>query len=99
MTAYRFHLKSRWLIFLAALYFTTVLNLGLWRYFVSHLEVTGINMFFFGISLPILLFAAFYLIFNLILLPYLTNPLLALLLLVSSVNIYFIFNLGILIDS
>ena len=99
MTAYRFHLKSRWLIFLAALYFTTVLNLGLWRYFVSHLEVTGINMFFFGISLPILLFAAFYLIFNLILLPYLTKPVLALLLLVSSVTNYFIFNLGIFIDS
>ena len=43
----RFHIDSRWLIALAACYFTTVLNLGLWRYITNHLVITGVNMFFF----------------------------------------------------
>ena len=65
----RFHIDSRWLIALAACYFTTVLNLGLWRYIANHLVITGVNMFFLGISLPVLIFTALYLIFNLLVLP------------------------------
>ena len=95
----RFCFDSRWLSVLAALYFTTVLNLGLWRYILNHLAITGINMFFFGISLPVLIFTALYLIFNLSLLPYITKPLLILLLVFSSAANYFIFNFGIFIDS
>ena len=79
----RFHIDSRWLIALAACYFTTVLNLGLWRYIANHLAITGANMFFFGISLPVLIFTALYLIFNLLVLPYIGKPLLILLLIIS----------------
>ncbi|EEO27074.1 phosphoethanolamine transferase [Oxalobacter paraformigenes] len=95
----RFHLKSQWLILLAALYFTTALNLGLWRYFIAHLEISGIRMFFFGISVPVFIFTALYLIFNFILVPYLAKPLLIFLLAVSSVTNYFMCNFGAFIDS
>lgn len=95
----QFHIDSRWLITLAACYFTTVLNLGLWRYIANHLAITGINMFFFGISLPVLIFTALYLVFNLLVLPYIGKPLLILLLIISSAANYFIFNFGIFIDS
>ena len=95
----RFHIDSRWLIALAACYFTTVLNLGLWRYIANHLVITGVNMFFFGISLPVLIFTALYLIFNLLVLPYIGKPLLILLLIISSAANYFIFSFGIFIDS
>ncbi len=95
----RFHIDSRWLIALAACYFTTVLNLGLWRYIANHLAITGVNMFFFGISLPVLIFTALYLVFNLLVLPYIGKPLLILLLIISSAANYFIFSFGIFIDS
>mgnify|MGYP002545298408 FL=1 len=95
----RFHIDSRWLIALAACYFTTILNLGLWRYIANHLAITCVNMFFFGISLPVLIFTALYLIFNLLVLPYIGKPLLILLLIISSAANYFIFSFGIFIDS
>ena len=96
---YRLHLSSQWVIVLAALYFTTVLNLGLWRYFMRHLEITRIGMFLFGISVPVLIFILLYLIFNLLLLPYVTKPLLVFLLIVSSAANYFMFHFGVFIDS
>ncbi len=94
----QFHLESQWTIVLAAFYFSTLLNLALWRYFISHLEVTGIRMFFFGISMPVFIFTAIYLFFNFLLLPWLTKPLLIFLLIVSSATNYFMFELGIFID-
>lgn len=78
---------------------TSILNLSLWRYLLVHLEVTGIKMFFFGISLPVFVFAALYLLLNIFCLPYLTKPLLTGLLLISSATNYFMFNLGVFIDS
>lgn len=99
LPAYRFHLDSRWLPLLAALYFTTVLNLGLWRYIAIHLEITGIRTFLFGISIPVVIFSALYLVFNLILLPYIAKPILILLLTIGSAANYFMFEYGIFIDS
>lgn len=96
---YKFGIKSHWLILLAALYITIVLNLSLWRYLIVHLEVTGVKMFLFGISLPVFVFAAIYLLLNIFCLPWLTKPLLAGLLLISATTNYFMFNLGIFIDS
>ena len=96
--ACRFHLQSQWLIALAAFYFTTVLNPALWRYFISHLEITGIRMLFFGISMPVFIFTAIFLFFNL--LPaYFIKPVLIVLLLISSATNYFMFQLGVFIDA
>ena len=96
---YKFGIKSHWLILLVALYITTVLNLSLWRYLIVHLEVSGIKMFFFGVSFPVFIFATLYLLLNIFCLPYLTKPLLTGLLLASSATNYFMFNLGVFIDS
>lgn len=96
---YRFQVKSHWLIPLAALYITSILNLSLWRYLTIHLEVTGIKMFFFAVSFPVFIFATLYLLLNIFCLPYLAKPLLAALLLTSSATNYFMFNLGVFIDS
>lgn len=96
---YRFQIDSHWLIILVALYFTIALNLGLWRYITHHLVITGINMFFFGVSLPILIFVALWLGFNFLVIPYLAKPLLIFLLIFSSIANYFIFNFGIFINS
>ena len=96
---YRFQIKSHWLIPLAALYITSILNLSLWRYLTIHLEVTGIKMFFFAVSFPVFIFATLYLLLNIFCLPYLAKPLLAALLLTSSATNYFMFNLGVFIDS
>lgn len=95
----RFGIKSHWLIPLAALYLTSVLNLSLWRYLIVHLEVSSIKMFFFGISFPVFIFATLYLLLNIFCLPYVTKPLLTGLLLASSAANYFMFNLGVFIDS
>lgn len=96
---YKFGIKSHWLIPLAALYLTSVLNLSLWRFLIVHLEVSGIKMFFFAISFPVFIFATLYLLLNVFCLPYVTKPLLTGLLLVSAATNYFMFNLGVFIDS
>lgn len=98
-TAYRIHLDSRWLTVISALYFTTVLNLSLWRYILRHLTVADTATFFFGISIPIVIFTALYLLFNLLLIPYLAKPVLILLLFIASATNYFMFEYGIFIDS
>ena len=99
LNAYRIRLDSRWLTVISALYFTTVLNLSLWRYILRHLTVTDTATFFFGISIPIVIFAILYLLFNLVLVPYLAKPVLVLLLCIASATNYFMFEYGIFIDS
>ena len=98
-TAYRIHLDSRWLTVISALYFTTVLNLSLWRYILRHLTVADTATFFFGISIRIVIFTTLYLLFNLLLIPYLAKPILILLLFIASATNYFMFEYGIFIDS
>ena len=97
--AYRIRLDSRWLTVISALYFTTVLNLSLWRYILHHLAVRDTAALFFGLSIPVLIFTALYLIFNLVLVPYLAKPILILLLIISSATNYFMFEYGVFIDS
>ncbi len=97
--AYRIRLDSRWLTVISALYFTTALNLSLWRYILHHLAVRDTAALFFGLSIPVLIFTALYLIFNLVLVPYLAKPILILLLIISSTTNYFMFEYGVFIDS
>ncbi len=93
------HISSRGLVLLSALYFTTVLNLSLWRYLIEHLEIDGFKMFLFGCTFPIVIFCAMAFLFNAILLPYVAKPLLICLTLASSATNYLMFNLGIVIDA
>ncbi len=93
------HLSSQWLILLSSLYFTTMLNLSLWRYLIDHLEIHSFKMFLFGCSFPIVIFCAMTCLFNIILVPFITKPLLVILTLASSATNYLMFNLGIIIDA
>lgn len=93
------HISSKWLILLSALYFTTVLNLSLWRYIIEHLEIDSIKTFFFGCTLPVFIFCVMTCFFNVILVPYAAKPLLILFTIVSSATNYLMFNLGIMVDA
>ncbi len=92
-------ISSRWLVILAALYFTTILNLSLWRYLIDHIELTGFKMVIFAFSFPVVIFCAMTFFFSLITLPYVTKPLLIILTISSSATNYLMFNLGIVIDA
>lgn len=92
-------IQSRWLVLIAALYFTTVLNISLWRYLINHLELTSLKMVFFAATFPFVIFLFMVLFFNVVLVPYAAKPVLILLTLASSATNYLMFNLGILIDA
>ena len=97
--AFRPSIRSQWLLALAALYFTTVLNPALWRYFVMHMETNGLHSLLFAISMPVFIFTAIFLFFNLLLGAYLIKPVLITLLLISSAASYSMFELGVFIDA
>lgn len=92
-------IKSHWLLLLISLYFTTVLNLSLWRYAWDNIELTGVSMAVFAASVPLVLFLALVVIFGLFLWPYVGKPILAVFLIVSSVANYMMFHYGLYIDS
>ena len=95
---FRPSIRSQWLLALAALYFTTVLNTSLWRYFITRTEITGLHSFLFTISMPVFIFTAIFLFLNL-LSAYTIKPILIILLLVSGSASYFMSELGIFIDA
>jgi len=93
------HLKSLWLNIIISFYFTSVLNLGLWRYILVRMDFGwGFNAYLLCFLLPIFLFLLFFLIFSLIILPYFGKAFLVPLILVASAANYAMFNLGITID-
>jgi lipid A ethanolaminephosphotransferase len=92
-------IKSHRLILLAGLYFAFVLNLSLWRFIFNTVEITNFATFVFAFSLPFFFFAQMYVVFNLIVIPYAAKPVLAFLVLTSSVTNYFMYNLGVYIDT
>ncbi len=83
----------------AALYFTLVLNalflLRAWE-MIPYLHL---HDYLFAASMPVVLTAAFYLIFSLIAWPYLRKPLLIVLLLASAAANYFMHSFGTVIDT
>ena len=95
---FRPSIRSQWLLALASIYFTTVLNTSLWRYFIAHIEITGIHSLLFVLSMPVFIFAAIFLFFNL-LAAYTIKPVLIVLLLISGTASYFMSELGIFIDA
>jgi len=87
------------LILIASVWFATVLNLALWRFVIDKIEVeAGITNFLFMLSLPLVVMAPLYILFSIIVVPYLAKPLLALLLITSAATNYFMFELGVYID-
>ena len=82
-----------------SLFFALVLNgLFLFRAW-ERIPYTSLHDYFFAASLPLVLTAAFGLIFNLVAWPYLRKPLLAVLILTSAAANYVMFSFGTVIDT
>lgn len=94
-----FNLKSNWLLIIASVYFGSVLNLSLWRYALQNIEITGAPMLVFCLGLPVFIWASLLIIFSLLVWPWVGKPLLVILLVVSSVTNYMMFQYGLYIDS
>ena len=75
------------------------MNLSLWRYIATHLEIHGFSSIAFAISYPLLVFGVVWLVLSLVAFPYITKPLLTVLILVSCVANYWMYHYGIYIDS
>ena len=82
-----------------SLFFALVLNgLFLFRAW-ERIPYTSLHDYIFAASLPVVLTAAFGLIFNLVAWPYLRKPLLAVLILTSAAANYVMFSFGTVIDT
>ncbi|MGN1063615.1 MAG: phosphoethanolamine transferase, partial [Alphaproteobacteria bacterium] len=95
----RFQIKSNTLIWILSLYFATVLNLAFYKYVITHIEITSVSVLCFALSLIVFITAPFYVLFNLILWPYIGKMLIVLLLLISASANYMMFFYGIYIDT
>lgn len=94
-----YKISSSALVLVLSLYFGLVLNFGFWRFIADNLEISGWAGWVFLASLPFFIVVPLYLFFSLIVCPYIVKPLLTILLLLSSVANYAMFNLGVFIDS
>ena len=90
---------SAWVTAVAALYFTTVMNVTFWRFVLERMEFSTLDETLFAISMPIVLFLVFYCLFSLLLWPYVGKIVLGGLLIGSAAASYFMFRLHVLIDS
>lgn len=95
----KFNIKSHWITFIAAFYFTSVLNLSFWRFVNNHVHLIHVSDYIFLISTPIFIFSIASVFFSTLVWPYITKPILILLLISASIANYAMYNLGIYIDS
>lgn len=83
----------------AALFFTLILNgiflLRAWQV----IPYDGLHDYLFAATLPVVLFCAFFIIFNVIALPWLRKPLLLILIIAGAAANYFMFSFGTVIDT
>lgn len=83
----------------AALFFTLVLN-GL---FIARawklIPYQGVHDYLYAATLPVVLFCAFLLIFNVVALPWIRKPLLLILIIASAAANYFMYSFGTVIDT
>ncbi|WCG84825.1 phosphoethanolamine transferase EptA [Pectobacterium sp. A5351] len=87
------------LTWVAALFFTTIGNAGLWQMLWSKVEINSLHSLLFFISLPVFFFCLINLLLTPVLaLPYVRKPLLALLVVISASCSYFMFSYNVLID-
>ena len=87
------------LITIISVYFLIFLNFSFWRFVFTHADFSNFSDGLFILSVPILLFTILYLIFSLLLLPYVGKPLLIVLLIISSATNYFMYQFGVFINS
>lgn len=83
----------------AALFFSSVGNLVLWRTLWKHLEIIDFHGFLFCVSIPILLFSLLNLLLTpAIILPHLGKPILIALIVISAGCTHFMYHYSVLID-
>jgi lipid A ethanolaminephosphotransferase len=95
----KFIIKSHWFIIAVSLYFSFVLNVSFWRFAANNIDITNFSTAWFVLSLPFFIFVPLYIIFNILLTPYLAKPISISLLLISSAANYFMYAYGVYIDS
>lgn len=92
-------MSAQKVIFIAAAYFATVLNLSFWRFVWNSVEINNFTGVLFAISLPFFIFLTLWIFFNVIFVKYIGKFLLCTLLIVSAITNYAMFTYGIFIDS
>ncbi len=93
-----FRLTTQQFVLIAALFFTTLGNLPLWRQLASLVSLHDLHGMFFALSLPVFFFVVFYIFFSLLAWPYLRKPLFAFFLMTSAACCYFMLNYQVIID-
>ncbi|AUX72630.1 phosphoethanolamine transferase EptA [Erwinia pyrifoliae] len=83
----------------AAAFFTVALNCGFLLRAWQTLSFYHLRDYLYAASIPVVLFCAFMVIFNVMALPWLRKPLLAILIIASAAANYFMFNFGTVIDT
>ncbi|HGM5038457.1 TPA: phosphoethanolamine transferase EptA, partial [Stenotrophomonas maltophilia] len=87
------------LVWAAALFFTTIGNIALWKTLWGLIDLNSLRSVLFLASLPVVLFCLFNLMLTpLLALPFLRRPLLVLLVVVSAACSYFMLHYNVLID-
>lgn len=99
MNKWSFKLTSEHVIFIAALYFATVLNLSFYHFIYSRITIADWHDFVFLVSLPVFIFVPLLIFFSLIIIPYIAKPLLIIFLSLSAAANYAMYRLGIFIDA
>lgn len=91
-------IKSGRLILIATLYFGLIMNMSLWRFILTHIQITDPRTGLFVLSLVFFILIPLYLIFCLTVVPYIAKPALIILLLISASTNCLMFHYGVLID-
>ena len=91
-------IKSRTLIIILTLYFSTILNLSFWRFTYHNVDITSFRIFCFSASLFFFIAIPLFLLFNLICVKIIGKPFIIALLLSCSFTNFMMFNYGIFID-
>jgi lipid A ethanolaminephosphotransferase len=92
-------INSSKVIFWLSVYFGTVLNLSFWRFVFNHVEITDGAVFVFAVSLFFFMVVPFFLLFNLLVVPFLAKGMIVFFLLTSSITNYLMVYLGVYIDT
>jgi len=95
----KLHCRESTFLIGCALYFTFILNALFIARAAERTPLTHLHDYLFLASIPLVLFCAFMLIFNLLVLPWLGKPLLIILLLCGAAANYFMYSFGTVIDT
>jgi lipid A ethanolaminephosphotransferase len=90
--------KSKTLITLLTLYFGFALNIKFWSFMANNLNVNSFDMLAFALSILLFILVPLYVIFNLIVIPYIGKYLVALMLIATSSANFMMVHYGIYID-